>query len=317
MFGDQLDQTIVNKTVSSPVLGSKIWNLSSALEKVKTLRGSYIDNFQFVDEIYSDNLITETQYKDIIGGQNVWSRLFNWQEDMNYVQNILEENYVKAGYDLGKIQDLNKVKEEYLSYLNNYRVVNPETGEENFENFEKAFEMVKENNNLINLTDKEGVTILYLFALNDCREFSKMSYLVLRGAEVNTKSKYGSTTLHWIADKCETDAANLLLSHGANINAKDNEGLTPLHYSVFNYGMVKLLVDKGAEINTKDTEGVTPLMDAVGLGSYETVNYLISKGADINVKDNGGKGLIQYLNEREEDSDKIKIKNLLNSKGLK
>ncbi|PIO01245.1 hypothetical protein COT60_01450, partial [Candidatus Pacearchaeota archaeon CG09_land_8_20_14_0_10_30_9] len=100
-------------------------------------------------------------------------------------------------------------------------------------------------------------------------------------------------------------------------NAKDNEGLTPLHYSVFNYGMVKLLVDKGAEINTKDTEGVTPLMDAVGLGSYETVNYLISKGADINVKDNGGKGLIQYLNEREEDSDKIKIKNLLNSKGLK
>ena len=312
-----LDQTIVNKTVSSPVLSSKIWNLSSALEKVKTLRGSYIDNFQFVDEIYSDNLITETQYKDIIGGQNVWSRLFNWQEDMNYVQNILEENYVKAGYDLGKIQDLNKVKEEYLSYLNNYRVVNPETGEENFENFEKAFEMVKENNNLINLTDKEGVTILYLFALHDCREFSKMSYLVLRGAEVNTESKYGSTILHWIADRCETDAANLLLSHGANINAKDNEGLTPLHYSVFNYGMVKLLVDKGAEINTKDTEGVTPLMDAVGWGSYEIVNYLISKGADINVKDNGGKGLIQYLNEREEDSDKIKIKNLLNSKGLK
>ena len=99
----------------------------------------------------------------------------------------------------------------------------------------KAFEMVKENNNLINLTDKEGVTILYLFALHDCREFSKMSYLVLRGAEVNTESKYGSTILHWIADRCETDAANLLLSHGANINAKDNEGLTPLHYSVFNY----------------------------------------------------------------------------------
>jgi len=177
--------------------------------------------------------------------------------------------------------------------------------------------MVQKNNDLINLTSKNGFTLLNRFAREGCRDFSKIDYLVSHGAGVNIAANNWFTPLFYVSELCETDAANLLLSHGANINAKDNEGLTPLHYSVFNYGMVKLLVDKGAEINTKDTEGVTPLMDAVGLGSYETVNYLISKGADINVKDNGGKGLIQYLNEREEDSDKIKIKNLLNSKGLK
>ena len=58
----------------------------------------------------------------------------------------------------------------------------------------------------------------------------------------------------------------LLLQRGAEINSRTRSGTTPLHTAVL-YGHVDVaeyLVEKGADINAKDKYGETPMTIALG-----------------------------------------------------
>ncbi|MBS3084971.1 transglycosylase SLT domain-containing protein, partial [Candidatus Pacearchaeota archaeon] len=144
-----------------------------AITKAKTLTGEYIDNFQFVDKLYADGLLTKDQYEDIIGGQNVWTRIFNSQEDMEFILEVLEENYVAYGGNLNNIINL-EGPNLYKSYLAS--------------DFSKAFEMVQTNKELvINIKGPNGNTILNLATQNINYE-NRIEYLLRNGADPNIKN---------------------------------------------------------------------------------------------------------------------------------
>ena len=52
--------------------------------------------------------------------------------------------------------------------------------------------------------------------------------LIAKGADVNARGFFGSTTLHGAALDGHKEIAELLITKGADVNAKDDGGDTPL-----------------------------------------------------------------------------------------
>jgi ankyrin repeat protein len=102
-----------------------------------------------------------------------------------------------------------------------------------------------------------GFTPLYMVTRNGYRNVAEM--LLAKGAEVNVKSNFGWTPLHFAAD--HKDVAELLLAHKADVNAKDIFGETPLHGEAMSgcKAVVKLLLANKADVNARDKHGDTPL----------------------------------------------------------
>lgn len=135
--------------------------------------------------------------------------------------------------------------------------------------------------------------------------------LISGGADVNAKSKSGTTPLHIAASKGHIDVMKLLISKGANVNARDKYGVTPLHEvagQIF-FGenltlanMAVLLIENGADINAKCSwllqKEVTPLHLAAENGHLALLELLISNGADVNAKDSRGETPLHYANHQ-------------------
>ena len=71
----------------------KIYDLKSAIEKVKTLNGNYgsdEENVQFIYDLYISGIITYEEYGEIAGGG--W---FNSEEDMKWVKELLLKKQAK------------------------------------------------------------------------------------------------------------------------------------------------------------------------------------------------------------------------------
>jgi ankyrin repeat protein len=119
---------------------------------------------------------------------------------------------------------------------------------------------------------------------------SKVQDLIKRGADVEAKSNYGQTPLHWASERNYIERAKLLLERGADLEAKDNDGWTPLHLaSANNYiELAKLLLDAGADVKAKDNDGWTPLYVASARNHIEIAKFLLERGADVRAKDNTG-----------------------------
>ncbi|MBA7699526.1 hypothetical protein ES703_108223 [subsurface metagenome] len=71
------------------------------------------------------------------------------------------------------------------------------------------------------------------------------------GANINTTTKNGLSSLHIAASKGFIEIAKILIKNNANVNLKDREGWTPLYYAVKNnkLTMAKFLIDNGADID--------------------------------------------------------------------
>jgi ankyrin repeat protein len=54
------------------------------------------------------------------------------------------------------------------------------------------------------------------------------------GADVNAKSKFGRTPLHYAAGFGQKETAELLIAKGVNVNAKNEDGETPLDRAIIN-----------------------------------------------------------------------------------
>ena len=106
--------------------------------------------------------------------------------------------------------------------------------------------------------------------------------LIDKGANVNAKSEYGFTPLHFVGIK---EIAELLIKRGANINAVDKSSATPLlHTGNIHKSVAEVLIKHGADINYQGAGGDTLLMIAVRSKNRELVKYLAENGADLNIK---------------------------------
>ena len=98
--------------------------------------------------------------------------------------------------------------------------------------------------------------------------------LIEYGADINARSEYGVTPLHWASfGRCFRGGSVLrfLLKHGADINAQAKNGQTPLHWASCDGALevVRLLLEHGADIEMKDDAGRTALKEAAGHDDVE------------------------------------------------
>jgi outer membrane protein assembly factor BamB len=99
--------------------------------------------------------------------------------------------------------------------------------------------------------------------------------LLAKGTDVNAKTEYGVTALHYAADKGHVEVVKVLLKHKANVNAKDTfYTATPLTWAQMRdrWEIVKLLVESGAD------GAVALLGPAAKAGQTEVVRAILDKG---------------------------------------
>ncbi len=118
--------------------------------------------------------------------------------------------------------------------------------------------------------------------------------LLDKGAEVNRKSKSGTTSLHRTSS---TNIARLLLERGAEVNAQDEEGRSPLHVaaSYDRRAMVELLLAQKADAKLTNKSGWTPLHAAADAGAASIIAPLIQNGADPNQQDGSKRVPLDYV----------------------
>lgn len=122
--------------------------------------------------------------------------------------------------------------------------------------------------------------------------------LLKRGADPNSREKFGNTPLHFAAMGGDTEAARALLAAGADVNAVNQDGSTPLHWIGENYvpfepedmrKLVELLLAAGADPNAQDAEGNTPLHMVARIPSLrDAAQVLLEAGADPTIRNKAG-----------------------------
>jgi ankyrin repeat protein len=142
----------------------------------------------------------------------------------------------------------------------------------------------------VNKRSKDGSSALMMAAFTVQADL--VSTLIERGAEVNSKNEIGMTPLMFASSSGSKECVELLIAHGADVNAQRDDGWTVLIHAIAagNVDIAKLLMEKGADVGLKNDEGMTALWPAVDNGSTGIVRALIEKGADVEALLGGKKG---------------------------
>ena len=114
--------------------------------------------------------------------------------------------------------------------------------------------------------------------------------LLDKGADPNTRLRYGKTVLMAAAKAGAFDLASRLIERGADVNARNDNGGTALMYAAIpgHVETIALLIDHGADINALGHFNWTALMVAASKGHGEGVRLLLERGADPDVQDTYG-----------------------------
>ncbi|MEO5923129.1 MAG: ankyrin repeat domain-containing protein [Bryobacteraceae bacterium] len=130
--------------------------------------------------------------------------------------------------------------------------------------------------------------------------------LIGQKADVNAKSKDGSTALLWAAHWDDAATAGLLLGAGADANLANDFKMTALSQACLNGDgeLVRLLLKSGANPNLAIATGETPLMTCAKTGSVDGIRMLVEFGAAVNAAEptQGQTALMWAIAERHADA---------------
>ena len=186
--------------------------------------------------------------------------------------------------------------------------------------------LVSHNSIHVNDVDNENFTALHLAVRQNHEDVVK--YLLVKGADVATKTDIGRSIYHSAAYYGYMSILQLLTSHDNRyINDADNKGFTPLYLAVQqgkiditryllskkaiistktslrrtlyhkaaydgNLSILQLLVShNGTNVNEVDNETFTALHLAVQQNHEDVVKYLLSKEADVAIKTGIGRSV--------------------------
>ncbi|HSD70453.1 MAG TPA: ankyrin repeat domain-containing protein [Woeseiaceae bacterium] len=138
--------------------------------------------------------------------------------------------------------------------------------------------------------ERDAYTPLHMFS--DIGQYYEPTHtqiiatLVCHGADINAKSKHGTTPL----DRARDDAFSALIVHGALLSKP--EGPYALLERAARSGQAKpleYLEQRGHSLLTKGPDGVTLLHVAASNSRASALHYLVGKGLDVNATDISGK----------------------------
>ena len=114
---------------------------------------------------------------------------------------------------------------------------------------------------------------------------------------INTRDvTTGETALHIVTQRRDLTWMSYLIVKGANVNLKDAKGGSPLQLAS-NIGFtegVELLVGKGARVDEPNDAGETPLIAAVHRRDLAMMRILLKAGANPDRADNSGRSARDY-----------------------
>jgi len=134
----------------------------------------------------------------------------------------------------------------------------------------------------------EGRTPLYV-ALSFQANYKEpmVEFLISKGADVNKKTKGGTSPLEQAVFSGEVQLTKMIMEHSGDVNMKSEFGDTLLRYAVLSgeVQLVKMFMEHGGDVHKKDKSGGTLLqIYPTQPGHYETFKFLISQNLDVNLK---------------------------------
>ena len=139
------------------------------------------------------------------------------------------------------------------------------------------YAMWSDHADIVELLITKGADVSALHLALHMKDQAKARSLIEGGADVNKRTRYGTTPLHIAAGHGETNIATLLIKNSADVNPKDNWDWTPLHSAAENghKDLAELLIAKGADVNAKDGGGHPPVYYAVQADHRDIAELLL------------------------------------------
>ena len=112
-------------------------------------------------------------------------------------------------------------------------------------------------------------------------DFAAASQLIGQGSDIEAKDPgTGASVLHYAVMRGNPEILQLLLERGADVNSRTKSGTTPLHTAVLynRYEAAETLLGKGADINAQSVSGATPLALATAAKNRTIADLLRSRG---------------------------------------
>jgi hypothetical protein len=105
--------------------------------------------------------------------------------------------------------------------------------------------------------------------------------MIDRGADIEAKDPgAGASALHFAVMMGKLPVIDLLLTRGADVNSRTRNGTTPLHTAVLyaRLEVAEYLLEKGADINAQSASGATPLALAIAAKNEPIIARLKALG---------------------------------------
>lgn len=137
------------------------------------------------------------------------------------------------------------------------------------------------------LTSESDNTALHVAA--ETGNLAILRLVLNAGADVKIEIIYGATALnHALLNRRDFHIIETMIEAGSDVNSRTKRGTSPLHFAArtSDAKVIKYILSKGADVNAVDEDGDTPLDEAPAFNSimshYRVMKILINHGATVN-----------------------------------